>query len=59
MTDASNIASRRQAFVESCLLVIEERARENGSLFGAAGKDDFSVDENVDKIGLDVIQKAF
>ena len=39
MTDASNIASRRKAFVESCLLVIEERARENGSLFGAAGKD--------------------
>ena len=39
MTDASNIASRRKAFVESCLLVIEERARENGSLFGDAGKD--------------------
>ena len=39
MTDSPNIAARRKAFVESCLLVIEERARENGSLFGAAGKD--------------------
>ena len=39
MPDSPNIASRRKAFVESCLLVIEERARENGSLFGAAGKD--------------------
>ena len=39
MPDSPNIASRRKEFVESCLLVIEERARENGSLFGAAGKD--------------------